>query len=380
VSKEDKKAYLKLFKEYQDVFAWSYQELKTYDTHIIQHTIPLKYGIKPFQQNLRKYHPSLEPLMYQELKKLLDAKIIFQVRHFAWVANLVHVRKKSGEIHLCVDFRNLNRASKKDNYPVPPMEQLLQIVSSSEIFSLLDGFSRYNQVLVSEDDRLKTTFRTKWGTFSYKHMPFGLINAGETFQRAMDVAFRGLINKCVVVYLDDVIVYSKNKEDHIQDLTQIFERCRKYGIYLNPKKTIFGVEEGKLLGHIISQEGININPEWIKAIAQLPLPHNKKTMQSFFRKINFVRKFTPDFTETVKPLQKMILKYAKFKWDEERRGDFNNIKTAISQAPVLRSPDFSKYFFFIPLLLTNPWLQYLPKRMMRTMKHHILYEHQPPRS
>jgi hypothetical protein len=176
-------------------------------------------------------------------------------------------------------------------------------------------------------------------------MPFGLINAGETFQRAMDVAFRGLINKCVVVYLDDVTVYSKNKEDHIQHLTQIFERCRKYGISLNPKKTIFGVEEGKLLGHIISQGGISIDPEWIKAIAQLPLPHNKKAMQSFFGKINFVRKFTPDFVETVKPLQKMIRKDAEFKWDEERRGYFNNIKTAISQAPVLRSPDFSKDFF-----------------------------------
>jgi hypothetical protein len=92
-------------------------------------------------------------------------------------------------------------------------------------------------------------------------MPFGLINAGDTFQRDMDVAFRGLINKCVVVYLDDVIVYSKNRSDHISHLTHIFERCRKYGISLNPKKTIFGVDEGKLLGHIISKDGINIDPE-----------------------------------------------------------------------------------------------------------------------
>jgi hypothetical protein len=261
MSKEERKSYLKLFRQYQDVFAWSYKDLKTYDTRIIQHTIPLKPEMKPFQQKLWKYHPSLEPLMYQELRKLLDARIIFQVRHSAWVENLVPVRKKSGEIRLCVDFRNLNRASEKDNYPVPPMEQLLQTVSGSEIFSLLDGFSGYNQVLVSEEDRLKTTFRTKWGTFAYKRMPFGLINAGETFQRAMDVDFRGLINRCVVVYLDDVTVYSKNREEHIQHLTQIFERCRKYGISLNPKKTIFGVEEGKLLGHIISQAGICIDPE-----------------------------------------------------------------------------------------------------------------------
>jgi hypothetical protein len=188
---------------------------------------------------LWKYHPSLEPLMCQELKKLLDANIIFQVRHSTWVANLVHVRKKSREIRLCVDFKNLNRDLKKDNYLVPPLEKLLQTVSGSKIFSLLNNFSGYNQVLVSEEDRLKATFRTKWGTFAYKCMPFGLINVGETFQRAMDVAFRGLIKKCVVVYLDDVSVYSKNKEDHIQHLTHIFERCRKYGIPLNPKKTIF---------------------------------------------------------------------------------------------------------------------------------------------
>jgi hypothetical protein len=129
--------------------------------------------MKHFQQKLQKYHPSLEPLMYQELRKLLDTRIIFQVRHSAWVETLVLVRKKPGEIQLCIDFQNLNRSSEKDNYPVPPMEQLLQKVSSSKIFSLLDGFSSYNQVLVLEEDHLKTTFRTKWGTFAYKRMPFG---------------------------------------------------------------------------------------------------------------------------------------------------------------------------------------------------------------
>jgi hypothetical protein len=176
-------------------------------------------------------------------------------------------------------------------------------------------------------------------------MPFGLINAGVTLQRAMDMEFRGLINKFVVFYLDDVTMYSKNREYHIQHLTHIFESCRKYGISLNPKKTIFGVEEGKLLGHIISQTGIRIDPEIIKAIAQLPLPHNKKAMQSFFRKINFVRKFTPNFVETIKPLQKIIHKDVEFEWDDEWKKAFINIKTRISQALVLRSPDFNKDFF-----------------------------------
>ena len=202
-------------------------------------------------------HPKLEPLIQSEVKKLLDARIIFKVRRSEWVSNLVPVRKKSGEIRLCVDFRNLNRASDKDNYPVPPMEQLLQMVSGSELFSLLDGFSGYNQVLVAEEDRLKTTFRTKWGTFAYRRMPFGLINAGATFQRAMDIAFHRLIGRSVVVYLDDITIFSKRRGEHAR---KIFERCQKYGISLNPKKCVFAVTEGKLLGHIVSKQGISIDP------------------------------------------------------------------------------------------------------------------------
>ena len=121
------------------------------------------------------------------------------------------------------------------------MEKILQQVSGSEMFSLLDGFLGYNQVLVSKTDQLKTTFRTPWGTYAYRKMLFGLINARATFQRAMDIAFRGLIGQFVVVYLDDVTIFSKNRADHLTHLRRVFERCRKYGISLNPKKSIFAV-------------------------------------------------------------------------------------------------------------------------------------------
>ena len=174
---------------------------------------------------------------------MLAAKIIFPIRHTQWVANLVPVRKKNGDIRLCVDFRNLNKASEKDNYPVPPMEQIPQKVSGAEILSLLDGFSRYNQILVSPDDQLKTAFRPPWGTYAYRKMPFGLINAGETFQWAMDIDFRGLINHSIVVYLDIVTVYSKHRPNHLNHLRKVFERCRKFGISLNPKMTIFAISE-----------------------------------------------------------------------------------------------------------------------------------------
>ena len=126
-------------------------------------------------------HPSLESLVKKELNKLLMAKIIFLVRHTTWVENLVPVRNKLRDIRICIVFRNLNRASLKDNYPVPAMEQILQSVSGSTMLSLLDGFSGYNQVLVSKEDHLKTTFLTKWGPYAYDKMPFGLINVGATF-------------------------------------------------------------------------------------------------------------------------------------------------------------------------------------------------------
>jgi len=203
-------------------------------------------------------YPKLEPIVKKELNKLLKAKIVFLVRHTQWVSNLVSVRKKSDEIRLCVDFQNLNRASDKDNYPAPPMEQILQQVSGSERLSLLDGFSRYNQVLISPPDHLKTTFRTPWGTYTYRKMSFGLINVGATFQRVMDIFFHGLINQSVVVYLDDVTIFSKNKGDHLSHLRSVLQQCCKYDISLNPKKYVFAVEQGKLLGFIVSNEGMII--------------------------------------------------------------------------------------------------------------------------
>ena len=179
---EAKEKYISLMKEYADVFAWSYKDLKVYDTNIIQHTIPIKEGEKPARQKLRRINPMLLPLIEKEVRKLFDAKIIVSLRFSKWVANLVPVRKKNGEIRLCIDFRNLNRVSLKDNYPLPKMDHILQRVVGSQRISILDGFSGYNQIIMHPKDQEKTTFTTPWGTFMYSKMPFGLINAGATFQ------------------------------------------------------------------------------------------------------------------------------------------------------------------------------------------------------
>ena len=169
-------------KKYTDVFAWSYEDLKEYDKSIIQHTIPIKPGEKPFKQKLRRINPKLLPIIEKEIKKLFDAKIIVTLRFSKWVANLVPVRKKNGEIRLCVDFQNLNKVSMKDNYPLPKMDHILQKVVGAERISMLESFSGYNQIKVLPEDQEKTAFTTPWGTFMYAKMPFGLMNAGATFQ------------------------------------------------------------------------------------------------------------------------------------------------------------------------------------------------------
>ena len=187
--------------------------------------------------------------------------------------------------------------------------------------------------MVTPEDRLTTMFRTKWGTYSYRKMPFGLINAGASFQCAMDIAFRGLLGRFVVVYLDDVMVFSKKRKEHIIHLKQIFDRCRRYGISLNPKKSILCATEGKLLGFVVSKDGMMIDLEREEVICKLPPPHNKKSMQSFMGKINFVCRFIPNFAEMVKPLQHMVKQKVEYKWETAQREAFVNIKEAIANSP-----------------------------------------------
>ena len=147
-----------------------------------KHQIPLKLGSSPFWQKKRQFNPKVADAIFNEVDKMLKAKIIYPIHHSTWVANIIPVRQKNGEIRICVDFRNLNQASLKDNYGLPVMDHILQLVSGSELMSMLDGFSGYNQISVAPEDQHKTTFTTPWGTFAYNHMPFGLINVRATFQ------------------------------------------------------------------------------------------------------------------------------------------------------------------------------------------------------
>jgi hypothetical protein len=304
-------------REFADVFSWTYKDLKTYDTSIIEHKIPLKEEANTFRQKLRQINPMLLPIMEREVRKLLQAQIIVPLRYSEWVANLVPVRKKSGEIRLCVDFRNLNRISQKDKYPLPKMEHILQRVTGASRMSMIDGFFGYNQVSVLPEDREKMTFTSPWGTFMYAKMPFGLMNAGATFQCAMDIAFVEKKDKFVVVYLDDITVFSKSDKEHRCHLRKVFLKCRSFGISLNPKKSLFTMQEGKLLSHIVSAEGVRIDASKVEVIQALSILRSKKEVQSFLGKINFLRRFVPNFAEEVKLITTILRKENEVSWTSE---------------------------------------------------------------
>ena len=182
------------------------------------------------------------------------------------------------------------------------------------------------------------------GNIRIPKIPFWLINVGATFQRAMDITFRGIINSSFVIYLDDIIVYYKNRNNHVNHLKHIFERCRKFGISLNPKKCYFALLEDKLLGFIVSKKGIHIDPNRIQEIENIPLPHNKKTMKSFLGQINFVKIFVPVFSQIILPLQSMMKKNSIFKRGKEERNSFELIKKAIIEDPSLTTLDFLNPF------------------------------------
>jgi hypothetical protein len=283
--------------------------------------------------------------MEKEIKKLLDARIIIPLKYSEWISNIVLISKKNGEIKLCVDFINLNKCSRKDNYPLSKMEHILQKVLGSKVMSFIDGFSGYNQIAVHPDDKEKTAFTTPWGTFMYENMPFGLMNAGATFQRVRDIAFVGEKDKFVLIYLNDITVFSSSHELHLQHLKRTFLKCRRYGISLNPKKSNFTLKEGKLLGHIVSADGVKIDPKRVEAIKNMSLPRSKKDIQSFLGTINFIRRFIVNFSELTNHITAMLIKDSEVKWTKEAKCSFNAIKEAITTTPILINLDFAKVFY-----------------------------------
>ena len=213
-----------LLREYSDVFTWSYQDMPGLDTDIIVHRLPLREECAPIKQKLRRVKPEMLLKIKEEVKKQLDAGFLEVSKYPQWVANIVPIPKKDGKVQMCVDYRDLNRASPKDNFSLPHIDTL---VAKHLLFSFMDGFSGYNQIRMALKDTKKTTFLTMWETFCYKVMPFGLKNAGTIYQRVMVTLFHDMMHKEIEVYVDDMIVKFQGEDDHVVNLKKLFERLRK---------------------------------------------------------------------------------------------------------------------------------------------------------
>ena len=204
----------------------------------------------------------------EEVRKLLEASFIREVYYPDWLANVVMVKKSNGKWRMCVDFTDLNKACPKDNYPLHRIDTLVDSTARHELLSFMDAFSGYNQIKMSEEDQEKTSFITSQGLFFYKVMPFGLKNAGATYQRLMNKMFANQIGMNIQVYVDDMLVKSLCENDHLNDLQETFNTLQSYNMKLNPSKCVFGVTAGKYLGFMVSRKGIEVNSEKVRVILE----------------------------------------------------------------------------------------------------------------
>ena len=239
--------------------------------------------------------------------------------------------KKDGKV---VNYRDLNKASPKDNFPLPNIHILIDNCAKHETQSFVDCFAGYHQIEMHKHDAEKTAFITPWGVYYYKVMPFGLKNARATYMRAMTTLFHDMIHKEIEVYVDDVIIKSKESSNHLEDLRKFFARLHKYNLKLNPAKCVFGVPAGKLLGFIVSRRGIELDPSKIKAIRDLPPPKNKKEVMSFLGRLNYISHFIAQSTVICEPIFKLLKKDAAVKWTSECQQAFDKIKDYLSNPPV----------------------------------------------
>jgi hypothetical protein len=266
-------AYKALFQEYRDIFTWSYTKMPGLEPSIVEHHIDTYPDITPVRQKQRPLHPSKATAIKSKIDKLRMAGFIYPIAYTSWVSNPVLVDKKQGTIRVCTDFRDLNNACPKDNFPTPFIDQIIDNCISHEALSFMDGFYGYNQIQIHPTDQYKTAFITPWGTFAYRVMPFILKNDGATFQRAMTYIFHDLA-AIILAYLDDLTARSKKHTQYLDDLRIIFQRCRQYNIRLNPLKCVFCVTAGHLLSFIVSQRGITVDPLKVKSITEIPPPWN----------------------------------------------------------------------------------------------------------
>ena len=254
------------------------------------------------------------------------------------------VPKKDGSWRMCIDCRAINNITVKYRHPIPRLDDMLDELYGAKLFSKIDLKSGYHQIRMKEGDEWKTAFKTKYGLYEWLVMPFGLTNAPSTFMRLMNHVLRDFIGKFVVVYFDDILIYSKSLNDHIEHLTCVLSVLRKEKLYANLKKCTFCTDHVVFLGYVVSSQGVAVDEEKIKAIQDWPTPKTISEVRSFHGLASFYRRFVKNFSTLASPLTEIIKKNVGFKWGKEQENAFKLLKFQLTHAPLLSLPNFDKMF------------------------------------
>jgi hypothetical protein len=273
-----------------------------------------------------------------EVQRLLDASVIREVMYPKWLANTVPVKKKNGKWRMCIDFTDLNKATPKDNYPLPRMDQVIDSVASTAIMSLLDCFSSYHQCRMAKENEEKTRFITPFDTFYFVQMPEGLKNADPTFTRMTGEVFKPQIGRNIQAYVDDLIVKSGERANHINDLAETFANMRRAGLKLNPEKCVFRVTKGNILGCLISAKRIEVNPDKIKAIREMEEQKTKKDIQKLNGRVAALNRFISRSAERSLLFFKALKGKGKIEWGPEQSKAFAKLKAYIEEMAILLPP------------------------------------------
>jgi hypothetical protein len=303
----------------------------------VEFTIDLLPGTAPISKAPYRMAPLELKELKEQLQELLDKGFI-RPSISPWGAPVLFVKKKDGSMRLCIDYRELNKVTVKNKYPLPRIDDLFDQLQGSQVFSKIDLRSGYHQLKVKEEDVQKTAFRTRYGHYEFLVMSFGLTNAPAAFMDMMNRVFRELVDRCVVVFIDDILIYSKSREEHVEHLQTVLGILRKQQLYAKFKKCEFWLDRVAFLGHVVTKDGIAVDPGKVEAVVNWVRPSNAHEVRSFLGLAGYYRRFVEGFSKLAGPLTRLTKKNEKFQWSDECEQSFQELKQRLVTAPVLTLP------------------------------------------